>query len=178
MEKEYKILKGGAYMADRFIDKIKFFWGVDSHEEEDRTEDFYEDMKRTDLEMEETNMTLNAISDATQKSMNTIKTSNKILNIHSNAQMNVVLFNPKSFEESTHIVDTLKTRRPVVMNISELEKDLGRKIFDFCSGALYALDGHIQQVAKGIFVLAPQNVDITGDVINKSETPASTWLRE
>ncbi len=164
-------------MADRFIDKIKFFWGVDSHEE-DRTEDFYEDMKRTDLEMEETNMTLNAISDASQKSMNTIKTSNKILNIHSNAQMNVVLFNPKTFDESTHIVDTLKSRRPVVMNISELDKDLGRKIFDFCSGALYALDGHIQQVAKGIFILAPQNVDITGDVINKSETPVSTWLRE
>ena len=38
-------------MGDKFIDKIKFFWGVDSHdEEEDRTEDFYEDMKRTDFE--------------------------------------------------------------------------------------------------------------------------------
>lgn len=166
-------------MADRFIDKIKFFWGVDSHEEaEDRTEDFYQDMKRTDLETEETNMTLNAISDASKQSMNTIKTSNKILNIHSNAQMNVVLFNPKSFEESTNIVDTLKSRRPVVMNISDLDKDLGRKIFDFCSGALYALDGHIQQVAKGIFILAPQNVDITGDVINKTETPINNWLRE
>ncbi len=165
-------------MGDKFIDKIKFFWGVDSHEEEDRTEDFYEDMKRTDLEMEDTNMTLNAISEAGQKSMNTIKTSNKILNIHSNATMNVVLFNPKTFDESTNIVDTLKNRKPVVMNISELDKDLGRKIFDFCSGALYALDGHIQQVSKGIFILAPQNVDITGDVLAKSETPVSTWLRE
>lgn len=165
-------------MGDKFIDKIKFFWGVDSHEEEDRTEDFYEDMKRTDLEMEDTNMTLNAISEAGQKSMNTIKTSNKILNIHSNATMNVVLFNPKTFDESTNIVDTLKNRKPVVMNISELDKELGRKIFDFCSGALYALDGHIQQVSKGIFILAPQNVDITGDVLAKSETPVSTWLRE
>jgi len=165
-------------MGDKFIDKIKFFWGVDSHEDEDRTEDFYEDMKRTDLETEDTNMTLNAISDASQKSLNTIKTSNKILNIHSNATMNVVLFNPKSFDESTNIVDTLKNRKPVVMNISELEKDLGRKIFDFCSGALYALDGHIQQVSKGIFILAPQNVDITGDVLAKTETPVSTWLRE
>ena len=165
-------------MGDKFIDKIKFFWGVDSHEEEDRTEDFYEDMKRTDLEMEDTNMTLNAISEAGQKSMNTIKTSNKILNIHSNATMNVVLFNPKTFDESTNIVDTLKNRKPVVMNISDLDKELGRKIFDFCSGALYALDGHIQQVSKGIFILAPQNVDITGDVLAKSETPVSTWLRE
>lgn len=165
-------------MGDKFIDKIKFFWGVDTHEEEDRTEDFYEDMKRTDLEMEDTHMTLNAISEANAKSMNTIKTSNKILNIHSNATMNVVLFHPKNFEESTNIVDTLKTRRPVIMNISELDKELGRKIFDFCSGALYALDGHIQQVAKGIFILAPQNVDITGDVMQKNEDSVSTWLRE
>ncbi|GAU78711.1 cell division protein SepF [Fusibacter sp. 3D3] len=164
-------------MGDKFIDKIKFFWGVDSQEEEDyAAEDFYSEMKRDDLDGEEP---VNAISENTQKSMNTIKTSNKILNIHSNAQMNVVLFHPKSFEESTGIVDTLKSRRPVVMNISELDKDLARKIFDFCSGALYALDGHIQQVSKGIFVLAPQNVDITGDTtVNKTESTISSWLKE
>ncbi len=164
-------------MGDKFIDKIKFFWGVDSQEEEDyAAEDFYSEMKRDDLDSEEA---MSAIAETTQKSMNTIKTSNKILNIHSNAQMNVVLFHPKTFEESTGIVDTLKSRRPVVMNISELDKDLARKIFDFCSGALYALDGHIQQVSKGIFVLAPQNVDITGDaVIGRTESTISSWLKE
>lgn len=168
-------------MGDRFIDRIKFFWGVDSQEEEtDRTEDFYEDMKRTDLETEDNYMmpSSNNGADLNQKPSSTIKTSNKILNIHSNANMNVVLFSPKNFDETTHIVDTLKNRKPVVMNISELDKDLGRKIFDFCSGALYALDGHIQQVSKGIFILAPQNVDITGDVMAKSESTLNTWLRE
>ncbi len=164
-------------MGEKFIDKIKFFWGVDSQEDDDyMTEDFYSEMKRDDLETDDA---ISAIAETTQKSMNTIKTSNKILNIHSNSQMNVVLFHPKSFEESTGIVDTLKSRRPVVMNISELDKDLARKIFDFCSGALYALDGHIQQVAKGIFVLAPQNVDITGDTtVNKTESTISSWLKE
>lgn len=165
-------------MGDRFIDKIKFFWGVDTHEEEDRTEDFYEDMKRTDLETEDSNALYQSVSEASQKSMNTIKTSNKILNIHSNAQLNVVLFNPKNFEESTHIVDTLKNRKPIVMNIADLDKELGRKIFDFCSGALYALDGHIQQVAKGIFVLAPPNVDITGDVMSRGDIDKNTWLKD
>ncbi len=165
-------------MGDKFIDKIKFFWGVDTHEEEDRTEDFYEDMKRTDLETEDSNSLYQSVADASQKSMNTIKTSNKILNIHSNAQLNVVLFNPKNFEESTHIVDTLKNRKPIVMNIAELDKELGRKIFDFCSGALYALDGHIQQVAKGIFVLAPPNVDITGDVMARGDIDKNAWLKD
>lgn len=164
-------------MGDRFIDKIKFFWGVDTHEE-DRTEDFYEDMKRTDLETEDSNGLYQSVAEASQKSMNTIKTSNKILNIHSNSQLNVVLFNPKNFEESTHIVDTLKNRKPIVMNIADLDKELGRKIFDFCSGALYALDGHIQQVAKGIFVLAPPNVDITGDVMTRGDIDKNSWLKE
>ena len=135
-------------------------------------------MKRTDLETEDSNSLYQSVAEASQKSMNTIKTSNKILNIHSNAQLNVVLFNPKNFEESTHIVDTLKNRKPIVMNIADLDKELGRKIFDFCSGALYALDGHIQQVAKGIFVLAPPNVDITGDVMARGDIDKNSWLKE
>lgn len=163
-------------MADKFIDKLKFFWGVDSREEEELlNDDFYNEMKRTDLETEDT---MNAIAETTQKSMNTIKTSNKILNIHTNAQMNVVLYQPRTFEESTQIVDTLKSKRPVIMNILDLDKDLGRKIFDFCSGALYALDGHIQLVSKGIYVLAPPNVDVTGDTaVTRLESQVNDWLK-
>lgn len=162
-------------MGDKFIDKIKFFWGVDTQDEEDTTEDFYDELKRKDLEEPDY---APVHSEVDGNPVNTIKTSNKILNIHSNSQLNVVLFNPKSFDESTSIVDTLKSRRPVVMNIADLDKELGRKIFDFCSGALYAIDGHIQQVSKGIFVLAPQNVDITGDIMGKKNTDAATWLKE
>ncbi len=160
---------------NKIIDKIKFFWGLDTQEPEDSTEDFYDELKRKDLNPEET---MSAINETSEKSFNTIKTSNKVLNIHSNSQMSVVLFQPKTFEESTSIIDTLKAKRPVVMNISDIDKDLARKIFDFCSGALYALDGHIQQVSKGIFVLAPTNVDITGDVTGKPENPVSSWLTE
>jgi len=164
-------------MADKFIDKIKFFWGVDSPEDEELgNEDFYNELKHSDLEMDET---MNAMSEASQKSLNSIKTSNKVLNIHSNAQMNVVLFLPTTFEECTEIVDTLKSKRPVVMNISDIDKDLARKIFDFSSGALYALDGHIQQVSKGIFILAPNNVEITGDIVTAAfEKDAPSWLRD
>lgn len=160
---------------NKIIDKIKFFWGLDNQEPEDSTEDFYKELKRTDLTTEEA---MSAINETSEKTLNTIKTSNKVLNIHSNAQMSVVLFQPKTFDEATVVVDTLKSKRPVVLNISELEMDLARKVFDFCSGALYALDGHIQQVAKGIFVLAPTNVDITGDVAGKPQVAMPSWLNE
>lgn len=162
-------------MGKKFIDGFKYFWGVDESEPEDKTEDFYQEMKHKNLEGDES---MQANSNASERSTNTINTSNKVLNIHSNTQMSVVLFQPKTFEESTDVVDTLKSRRPVVLNISEVDKDLGRKIFDFCSGALYALEGHIQQVSKGIFVLAPPNIDIAGDIVQKTESKLSHWLND
>lgn len=162
-------------MAKKLMDGIKFFWGVGSQEEENEgaAEDFYKDMKRADLESDDASG-----SEEVPRTFNSIHTAGKVLNIHSNAQMEVVLYMPKNFEESTAIVDTLKKSRPVVLNISELDKELARKIFDFCSGALYALEGNIQPVAKGIFVLAPPNIDISGAAHAKEETVETAWLRE
>jgi cell division inhibitor SepF len=175
-------------MGDKFIDKIKYFWGVETRDvEEDSTEDFYDELKRKDLDSDESTQSISAAPERSQQavgtSTNTIKTANKVLNIHSNAQMNVVLISPKRFDESTGIIDTLKSRRPVVMNLSELDRELARKIFDFCSGALYALEGHIQQISKGIFILAPQNVEISGGTIDRDDEEddddgVHSWLRE
>ena len=44
-----------------------------------------------------------------------------------------------------------------------MDKTVARRIVDFLSGAVYALDGDIQKVSNGIFVIAPNNVGILGD---------------
>ena len=49
-----------------------------------------------------------------------------------------------------------------MLNFEQLDLDVKRQIFDFVSGALYALDGNIQKVNKDIFILAPENVAIDG----------------
>lgn len=72
----------------------------------------------------------------------------------------LVLIEPKSFEECPKLVDSLKGRRPVIINLEKLETEVARKIFDFMSGATYALQGNIQKVANNIFIFAPENVDI------------------
>ncbi len=143
-------------MADKFIDKVKFFMGFNTYEEDEVLED---------EQMEEQPTTAPMIEQRTSS-----LPMNKVVNLHSttvSGNMKVVLFQPKEFEDSKQIVDSLKQRKPVIINIEDLDADLARKIFDFCSGALYALDGHIQKVSRGIFILAPNNVDISGDV--KSE---------
>jgi cell division inhibitor SepF len=127
-------------MAEKLIEKMKYFVGMDEDELENEE---YE----SELEEEQT--------------MQNSKT-NKVYNLHKNEQVNVVIFEPKDFEEASTIVDNLKTRKPVVVNLEEVETELAKKFFDFLSGAVYALDGNIQKVSASIFILAPSNVELTG----------------
>lgn len=91
----------------------------------------------------------------------------------------LVVIEPQSFEECPKLVDSLKSRKPVIINLEKIESESARKIFDFLSGATYALNGNVQKVANNIFVFAPENVDITGSTENKGfdfqSTQKDTW---
>lgn len=88
---------------------------------------------------------------------------NKVVKIHTTAQLKLVVMQPESFEDARDIANHLKSKKPVVMNLESVEKDVARRIVDFLSGAVYALDGNIQKVSNGIFLIAPYNVGIMGD---------------
>ncbi len=132
-------------MAGKLIDKVKYFMGLDVFEEEEIEED--------DILYSQENVTPLISSK-----------KNKVLNIHTTTQMKVVIYEPSNFEEAPEIVDNLKNRKPVIINLESIEPELARKFFDFLNGAIYALDGNIQKVSSGIFILAPNNVDITGNI--------------
>ena len=74
--------------------------------------------------------------------------------------MKMVVIEPQGFDESPKLVDNLKAKKPVIINLENLETDTARKIFDFLSGATYALNGNVQKVANNIFVFAPENVSV------------------
>ncbi|MTI53892.1 cell division protein SepF [Geosporobacter ferrireducens] len=132
-------------MSNKFLNKVKYFMGLDDYQEDD--DDFVE----TSVEEDEEIIPLNS-------------KKNKIVNIHTTTQMKVVIYEPSEFEEAPSIVDNLKNRKPVIINLETLDQELAKKIFDFLNGAVYALDGNIQKVSKGIFILAPNNVDISGNL--------------
>lgn len=131
-------------MSNKFMDKVKYFMGLDDYvdDEEDVTEKVLDDDDIVPISGKK----------------------NKIVNIHTTTQMKVVIYEPSDFEEAPSIVDNLKNRKPVIINLENLDQELAKKIFDFLNGAVYALDGNIQKVSKGIFILAPNNVDISGNV--------------
>ncbi|AOY77388.1 cell division protein SepF [Clostridium formicaceticum] len=134
-------------MSGKLIDKVKYFMGLDVFEEEE-VEGEEEQFQHQD---EMTPIVSN-------------NKKNKILNIHTTTQMKVIIYEPSAFDEASGIVDNLKNRKPVIINLENVEPELAKKFFDFLNGAIYALDGNIQKVSTGIFILAPNNVDISGNI--------------
>jgi len=80
----------------------------------------------------------------------------------------IVVIEPKAFDECPKLVDSLKARKPVIINLELIENDTARKIFDFLSGATYALNGNVQKIAQNIFVFLPENVDVQASTGSES----------
>jgi cell division inhibitor SepF len=94
---------------------------------------------------------------------------NKVVGLpNSAAKMRMLVFQPSSYEEAECIIDNLKARKPVIMNLDEMDVELGQRILDFVGGAVYSLGGDIKKVARSIFVVAPSNVDIAQNADERS----------
>lgn len=87
----------------------------------------------------------------------------KVVNIHTTTQLKVVVIQPTSYVDAQEIADHLKSKKPVVVNLEKLDRDIAVKIVNFLSGAVYALGGSMQKISNGILLLAPYNVGIMGD---------------
>jgi len=94
---------------------------------------------------------------------------NKVVNINTTTQLQVVLVKPERFETAAEIADHLREKRTVVMNLEQTNKDVARRLIDFLSGVAYAQDGKIKKVAVSTYIITPYNVDIMGDLIDELE---------
>ncbi len=101
--------------------------------------------------------------------MEPAKRSNKVVNIHATAQLQVVLVKPERFDDASAVADHLNAKRTVVLNLESANKDVARRILDFLSGVAYANDGQIKKVANCTFIITPYNVGIMGDLLDELE---------
>ena len=93
----------------------------------------------------------------------------KVVNINTTTQLQVVLVKPEKFQDASAIVDHLRDKRTVVLNLESANKDVARRMVDFLSGAAYAQEGKIKKVAVATYIITPYNVDIIGDLIDELE---------
>ena len=93
----------------------------------------------------------------------------KVVNFGGN-DTQVILFNPKSFEEAGELLNHLEQNRSVVMTLEGLPTDTARRLLDFLSGITYALQGKITPVSGKTYFITPQNVDILASQQSQPES--------
>ncbi|MEX1377637.1 MAG: cell division protein SepF [Eubacteriales bacterium] len=92
-----------------------------------------------------------------------ITTSTTSPSVDQSGFVRMVVFQPQTYDDTQTIIDNLKTGKPVIVNLETLNPDIAQRVLDFIGGAIYALDGNVRKVSKGIFLLAPEGVDIAGN---------------
>ena len=83
-----------------------------------------------------------------------------IVGLPTSTNHEVVVIEPRSFDEALAILDNLRTRKAVILNLMGLAPDQSQRLVDFVSGACHALDGHQEKIGESIFLFTPSNVVI------------------
>ncbi len=121
------------------------------------TEDIEDDMDESTYEEEldtepKTSIFEQAHSQRTSKAFN------------ANKDGHLILFEPRAYAEASEIGNYLKQKRAAVVNLHRLQKEQSKRIIDFLSGVIYAIDGDIQQIGPKIFLCTPKNIGVSGNI--------------
>ena len=157
-------------MAGAIMDKVwGLFGGVDQGETEEYDDDAYEyEDKSNNYENEE---------DDDKKFFGK---RGKVVPLNAQGQsVKMVISQPTTFEQSEEICSLLKEKKSVIVNLEYVNKDVARRIIDVVSGAVHALDGHIQKVSNSIFLIAPYNYEITNEMAREEikNKLSVSWLK-
>lgn len=95
----------------------------------------------------------------------------QVLNMGSGKQ-EVVLFHAKTFDDAAKAADELRKKKAIILNMENVDKGLTRRVVDFLSGSIYALDGSVKKIAQSTYLFCPHNMDIVGDLENQVEMEA------
>ena len=79
----------------------------------------------------------------------------------SSAEYEIVIHEPKVYEDSMTISTQLRSGSPVIINLKHLETTEGIRLIDFVCGTAYAIDGHMIKIGESIFLFTPNNIIIS-----------------
>lgn len=73
----------------------------------------------------------------------------------------VVVIEPHSFEEMPQVIQTLRERKSVVLNLNVMDPEEAQRAVDFVAGGTYAIDGHQERIGESIFLFTPNCVKVS-----------------
>lgn len=89
----------------------------------------------------------------------------------SGAAVRPIVVAPAVFDEAQEVGDHFKQRQPVIVNLQDASSDLRRRLVDFAAGLCYALDGQVERVTPGVYLLTPSDVRVA---LEERELPAES----
>ena len=81
----------------------------------------------------------------------------------------MILLEPRAYSEAQQIADHLKKRNTVVVNLKRVTPEQAKRIADFLSGTIYAINGGFQKIGGGIFLCTPNNVNVQGKITGEND---------
>ena len=88
----------------------------------------------------------------------------------STANKNIVLFEPRNFDEAEEIGHHIKLKRACCVNLHRMPSEYRQRIIDFLSGVVYGVDGLIKKIGENVILCSPKNLQVGGDInLNSSE---------
>ncbi|HCC07696.1 MAG TPA: hypothetical protein DEP72_06025 [Clostridiales bacterium] len=158
----------------KIFDKIMGAMGMVEYEDDD----YSHDNKRVEEKSDPIGFgfNTNSVNDESNLKAYAQNNNSKIVNIHNNVNMKMVVVCPQSYEEAKEVCDYVRARKPVVVNLESMDHAIGQRVMDFLSGSCYSLNGDIKRVTKNIFILAPDNVDIASETSGQFSTEKPNTL--
>jgi cell division inhibitor SepF len=88
----------------------------------------------------------------------------RAVNSTSSSFSQVIVIEPRSFEDALEVVSHLKARKAAILNLHLLDTNQSQRVVDFLSGATHAIEGHQQRIGEGVFIFTPNNVSIASEL--------------
>jgi len=88
-----------------------------------------------------------------------------------NGMSEVVVMEPRSFEEMPNVIRALRERKSVVLNLTTMDADQAQRSVDFVAGGTYAIDGHQERIGESIFLFTPNCVQVSTPMGGMNDAP-------
>lgn len=75
----------------------------------------------------------------------------------------IVTLHPRTYNEARVIGEHFRESTPVIMNLTEMDDADAKRLVDFAAGLTFGLRGSIDRVTNRVFLLSPQNINVTAE---------------
>ncbi len=164
------------------LDTLKDFFGIENRYEEEEYEEYdpaqevAENTAYPDSSVEQQAAT--PIKPTSNRKTASVKQQTKMNNVIgmpglANGNSEVIVIEPHSFEEMPQVIQALRERKSVVLNLNVMNPEEAQRAVDFVAGGTYAMDGHQERVGESIFLFTPSCVKVSSlsGIIHEAQTP-------